>query len=166
MSGFKALLADLDGTLVDSWALRDAREARRWKECVTRCGETRLYDDVAAALASLRDRGVRTAVVTSSVSYYASKLLQWHKIPFDTLVAYHDTKLHKPGPQPFLEAIRRLGVSAAECVGVGDSREDLVALRAAGVFAVGAAWCERLADSDEWDARVTSPLDLLRYFEF
>lgn len=52
---------------------------------------------------------------------------------FDTLVSAEDTQLHKPFPDVFLEAARRLGVSPQRCIVYEDADLGIQAARAAGM---------------------------------
>lgn len=52
---------------------------------------------------------------------------------FDTLVTAEDTQRHKPFPDVFLEAARRLGVSPQQCIVYEDADLGLEAARAAGM---------------------------------
>ncbi|MEZ5216409.1 MAG: HAD-IA family hydrolase [Ilumatobacteraceae bacterium] len=55
---------------------------------------------------------------------------------FDALVGAEDTERHKPEPDVFLEAARRLGVEPAGCVVFEDSDLGLVAAERAGMVGV------------------------------
>ena len=55
---------------------------------------------------------------------------------FPLIVSADDVSRGKPAPDVFLEAARRMGVAAAECVVLEDSDEGLRAARAAGMRAV------------------------------
>ncbi|MBY0456441.1 MAG: HAD-IA family hydrolase, partial [Gemmataceae bacterium] len=55
---------------------------------------------------------------------------------FDALVTAEDTARHKPEPDVFLEAARRLGVEAAKCVVFEDTDIGLEAARRAGMVGV------------------------------
>lgn len=55
---------------------------------------------------------------------------------FDALVVAEDTPRHKPEPDVFLEAARRLGVAAAGCVVFEDTEIGLEAARRAGMMGV------------------------------
>ena len=59
---------------------------------------------------------------------------------FETVVAYEDTEIHKPEPEPLLEAARRMGVAIERCAYVGDSPHDMNAAIAAGAVPVAALW--------------------------
>ncbi len=55
---------------------------------------------------------------------------------FQAIVTCEDTERHKPDPDVFLEAARRLGVPPAECVVYEDGEPGIVAARAAGMQCV------------------------------
>jgi HAD superfamily hydrolase (TIGR01509 family) len=52
---------------------------------------------------------------------------------FDTIVSCEDVVRHKPEPDVFLEAARRLGVAAHDCVVYEDSEPGIAAARGAGM---------------------------------
>lgn len=55
---------------------------------------------------------------------------------FDAVVAAEDTRAHKPEPDVFLEAARRLGVAPAACTVYEDTDIGLLAARRAGMHGV------------------------------
>jgi len=55
---------------------------------------------------------------------------------FETYVCGGDTPEKKPRPEPLLLALRRMKIDAGRCVYVGDTPEDLLMARAAGVRAI------------------------------
>jgi pyrophosphatase PpaX len=103
---------------------------------------TSVYPGVPAFLADLRMAGVRTAIVTSKGRGMTGRSLAHVGLAesFDTIVTYEDTERHKPGPEPVLLALERLGVPPARAVFVGDSPHDMHAGRAAGVATAAALW--------------------------
>jgi HAD superfamily hydrolase (TIGR01509 family) len=84
----------------------------------------------------LRSRG-RTpmAVVTGGFQRVCRQILDHVGITaaFDTIVASEDTERHKPEPEPFLEAARRLGAKPGRCVVWEDSDLGLEAARRGGM---------------------------------
>ena len=83
-----------------------------------------------------RSRGrVPMAVVTGGHRAVCTRILEHVGIAdaFDTLVASEDTSLHKPEPEPFLEAARRLGARPQRCVVWEDSDLGIEAARRAGM---------------------------------
>ena len=103
------------------------------------------YDDVAAAFASWREAGVRTAVLTNGVGEQ-----QWRKLrvlgvdgDVEFVVALDDLGVGKPDPRVYAEACRRFGLPASEVVYVGDDvARDAVGASACGLTGV---WLDRLA---------------------
>lgn len=59
---------------------------------------------------------------------------------FDVMVCYHDTTQHKPRPAPFIEDVNRLKIAARDCWAIGDDPKDIIASKAAGLYAVAALW--------------------------
>jgi HAD superfamily hydrolase (TIGR01509 family) len=84
----------------------------------------------------LRSRGrVPMAVVTGGYRNVCLQILEQVGIAdcFDTIVASEDTDKHKPDPDPFLEAARRLGARPERCVVWEDSDLGIAAARAGGM---------------------------------
>jgi HAD superfamily hydrolase (TIGR01509 family) len=84
----------------------------------------------------LRSRGrVPMAVVTGGFQRVCRQILDHVGIAaaFDTIVASEDTSRHKPDPDPFLEAARRLGARPERCVVWEDSDLGIEAARRAGM---------------------------------
>ena len=84
----------------------------------------------------LRCKGrVPMAVVTGGYRHVCEQILRQVGLEdcFDLIVASEDTQRHKPDPDPFLEAARRLGVNPAGCVVWEDSDLGIEAARRAGM---------------------------------
>jgi len=84
----------------------------------------------------LRCQGrIPMAVVTGGYANVCRKILAHCKIAdcFQALVASEDTPLHKPDPDPFLEAARRLKARPERCVVWEDSDLGISAARSAGM---------------------------------
>ncbi|MBU6222884.1 MAG: HAD-IA family hydrolase [Planctomycetes bacterium] len=75
------------------------------------------------------------AVVTGGYQEVCRKILAHIGLvdAFDTIVASEDTDRHKPDPEPFLEAARRLGARPERCVVWEDSDLGLEAARRGGM---------------------------------
>ncbi len=75
------------------------------------------------------------AVVTGGYQEICRKILDRLGIgdAFMTIVASEDTERHKPDPEPFLEAARRLGARPEKCVVWEDSGLGIEAARRAGM---------------------------------
>lgn len=88
------------------------------------------------------------------------------------VVVEDDTERHKPHPDPLLHAARLLdlpptGALRAVCWYVGDSTHDMIAARAAGMTAIGAAWGPNHATelAPLADALAETPADVLALLE-
>jgi phosphoglycolate phosphatase-like HAD superfamily hydrolase len=156
--GYRGVIVDLDDTLVDTRVLRPLREARRWREAVSRIGETTAFAGVVQAFSALTRAEIPWTVVTTSVSYYAEAVLRHHGLECTHLIAYHDAP-PKPRPDGLTLALGRMELEPSEVVGVGDSEIDLRAYRAARVSAFGAAWSPTLVTGD-WDGILAEPKEL------
>jgi phosphoglycolate phosphatase len=216
--GVRAVLFDLDGTLIDSapdlGAAADGMRLRRgmsslpqdryrplagsgargmlhvafgvtpahaeydalkeeffvaYSECLLQ--RTQPFDEVQEMLVSLQNRGLAWGVVTNKSQRFTVPITQAMTL-FATASAIvsGDTTPHaKPHPAPLLEAARRMSVSPAECIYVGDDERDILAGRAAGMCTVAARYGYLGAGTDvaAWgaSAEVSSPLELLNLLE-
>jgi phosphoglycolate phosphatase len=95
----------------------------------------RLYPGVATCLGELHRLGLRLAVVTNMQRHFAFGLLQrqglsdWIRV----VVGGDSCVRRKPDPQPLQVACEALQVDAARALMVGDSVNDVLAARAAGL---------------------------------
>jgi phosphoglycolate phosphatase len=96
---------------------------------------TRLYPDVEAGLAALREAGVKLACVTNKPHRFAVELLQQYGLAqyFEVVLGGDSTPKKKPDPLPMLTACSQLGVAPQASVAIGDSENDALAGRAAGM---------------------------------
>ncbi len=141
----KAVLFDLDMTLVDSSRLAEERANQEWGRVLSRIGEVRPFPPRVGPAphelpALLKERGKAVAVVTSSPEPYAREVLKRFGIAHDVLVSSKDTAARKPFPEPLKLAMERLGVPPGDCISIGDDAVDAEAAYHAGVTSVGALW--------------------------
>lgn len=91
---------------------------------------------------SLRDRGVKTAVVTSSNMAKMENVYRKRpefKTYFDAILTSEDFAESKPSPDCYQRAAQRFGLIKDECVVFEDSFNGLKSGRAAGMYVVGLA---------------------------
>lgn len=100
------------------------------------------FDGTAATLLALQEQGYRMAVVTSKRHVAAMNGLAHIGLAayFEFLLGADDTSEHKPQPGPLLDAAAIMDLEPEECTYLGDSAYDMLAARAANMFAVGALW--------------------------
>ena len=94
---------------------------------------TVLYDGVAATLKTLKAHGCTLALVTNKPSEFIEPILTSFSFTIggDTLLE------KKPSPLPLMHACEKLGVLPSECVMVGDSKNDILAAKAANIKSRG-----------------------------
>ena len=91
---------------------------------------------------SLRQKGVKTAVVTSSNNAKMEAVYKKHpefQMLFDAILTSEDFTESKPSPDCYLTAARRFGLEPLDCVVFEDSFNGLRSGRAAGMTVVGLA---------------------------
>ena len=88
-----------------------------------------------AALLSLRERGIKTAIVTNTPTSLAREVLGGCGIfdLIDFLSGMEPGVREKPHPDLLLRAMEALEVTTADCVMVGDTEYDELSAKAAGV---------------------------------
>ncbi len=91
----------------------------------------------AELLAELKAAGIPVAVVSASPRRLVDAALRGAGLSgFDTIVAGDEVSRTKPFPDPYLEAARRLGASASECIVLEDSATGVAAGLASGAIVV------------------------------
>lgn len=93
-------------------------------------------------LRQLREKDIRTAVVTSSNKAKMESLMKVHPefaALFDAILTSEDFEYSKPHPDCYLKAAQRFGLSPEDCVVFEDSFNGLKSGRAAGMFVYGLA---------------------------
>lgn len=97
-----------------------------------------LYPNVREGLVAMRAMGLSIACVTNKPRELVGPLLDSLDIGslFDTYIGGGDTVEKKPHPEPLLLACQRLGVDPKTCVMIGDSINDALAARAAGMVSL------------------------------
>jgi phosphoglycolate phosphatase len=94
-----------------------------------------LYPDVKAGLDAMRELGIALACVTNKPHRFAVELLAHFGIAdyFKVVLGGDSLPVKKPDPLPMLTACERLDVEPREAVAIGDSENDALSGRAAGL---------------------------------
>ena len=126
----------------------------------------KLFDDALPTLTELKRRGLKLALVSSNVKYRLKAILEKNKLThlFDSVVSYEDVKRPKPHPDMVLKALKEVGVKAEEAILVGDSINDVMSAKSAGVVAVLVDRFGSKKNIGE-DFRVTSLKELFKLIE-
>lgn len=123
----------------DRFPMKDFRDrwSSSWRKIVETSGIP-TKPGLIELLSFLRERQIPTAVATSSDRDYTSLSLRAAKLEswFDNLVTGDQVVNGKPAPDIYIEAARRLGVEAVNCVALEDSDAGVLSASAAGMFTV------------------------------
>jgi N-acetyl-D-muramate 6-phosphate phosphatase len=131
------------------------------------CVHTQLFGDTAELLARLEHRGIKWGIVTNKPHRFTVPLMQalGYADRAACLVS-GDTYAHaKPHPEPLLKACQLIGVTAAECIYLGDDQRDMQAANSAGMRGIIAnyGYISHTASVENWDAHgsINKPTELL-----
>lgn len=129
----------------------------------------KLFDGAEDVLRTLRAAGYKTALVTSRLRNSTEKALAHFKIAdlFDAVLTASDTDKFKPDPTPVYMILDMVGSLTKEAILIGDTKHDVEAGQAAGVFTVLADWSfalppEKRAGAPAPDAVIKEMRDILK----
>jgi len=130
---------------------------------------TRPYPGIPELLRTLREDGVRTAVISNKGDYAVQELCQkYYPGLLDAAVGERPGVRRKPEPDSVNEVLRQLGCRADEAVYLGDSDVDIETARRAGTACLSVDWGFRSRTfllEHGASAIVSSPEELLRALE-
>ena len=104
--------------------------------------KTALYPQVRETLDQIKGQGMRLAVVSNKNEDLCRKVLQSLGADsyFDDIMGADTVSARKPSPEPLLKLLRDYQVVPSEAVIVGDSINDILAGKNAGVATVGCTY--------------------------
>lgn len=97
--------------------------------------EKYVYQGVKDFLAQMHMQQISMAIVTNKPTLFVAPLLEDFKIDhyFSWIVGGGSLPQKKPSPEPLLYVLEKAGVSAHDALFIGDSRNDVLAAKAANV---------------------------------
>lgn len=106
------------------------------------CAEkTKPYDGVTELLASLREKGFKTAVVSNKADYAVKSLCEtYFKDLFDCAVGESEGVRRKPAPDSVNAVLEKLGAKRERTVYIGDSDVDIKTAQNAGIDSITVEW--------------------------
>ena len=154
----KCVIFDMDGTVVDvvyDWKrikeelqtqgkpilsyireIEEPERSRKWaileKYEEEATAQATLKEGMKSYLTFLKERDIKTALVTNNSRKNVDFLLDKFRLNFD-LVLSREAGLWKPSGAPFLFVLEKLGIEKDQCCVVGDSHFDVKAAEEAGI---------------------------------
>jgi phosphoglycolate phosphatase len=127
---------------------------------------TKPYEGVMETLEGLKERGILLAVATNKPHAITLEVLKRLKMLhyFDEVLGADLLPEKKPSPLPLLEIAKRLEVPPELGLMVGDSENDILAGRRAGMLTAHARWGYKTPQSPP-DYHLDHPKDLLRLID-
>lgn len=99
------------------------------------------YEGVISLIESLRSKGIKTAVVSNKLHQAVYELcLDYFPGLIDEAIGVSVEKERKPSPVNVYKAMEKLGVTADECIYIGDSEVDVQTSHNAGVKCISVTW--------------------------
>ena len=151
LSGYRLGLENQDHTFLDSVIAKDffyehdkaqekypvldisriSSEAREYVK--SHVSVLELYEGVNETLKSLKDKGLKIALVSSSPRQLLEAGLEVHNLTdyFSSIIAGDDVTKHKPHPEAFMQTLKLIGANPEHILIIGDSATDISAGKAA-----------------------------------
>lgn len=108
-----------------------------YKVLISQFTRDNVFEGVIELFELLKEKGIKIAIASSSLNAPTLiRLMELEKY-IDYIVNPLEIKAGKPRPDIFLRAAEALEVNPAECVAVEDARSGILAIKAAGMFAIG-----------------------------
>ena len=99
------------------------------------------YEGVIPLLERLREKGIRTAVVSNKLHEAVYELCNdYFPGLIQEAIGVSDENERKPSPVNVYKALDKMQVTAAECIYIGDSEVDVQTSHNAGVKCIGVTW--------------------------
>ena len=101
-----------------------------------------LHPEILPMLNTLKEQGIQLAVVSNCYLEEAQVIREWEGSRlFDALLLSCEQGVRKPDPEIYRRCMAQLGVTAEECLFIGDGgSQELEAARALGMEAMQALW--------------------------
>lgn len=100
--------------------------------------ESSLYPNAAVVLKRLKSNNIKLACITNKLEAFTLPLLKHFQIDnyFDLILSGDSLKKKKPDAFPLVFACTKLGVKVTDSVMVGDSENDMMAAKSAGMTSI------------------------------
>ncbi len=112
---------------------------QKWEIMMELIKDVKPISGVVDIIKFLHNKGFKLAVASSSLKKYVHFILKKLRINeyFDIVVCGDEIKKSKPDPDIFLVAAKKLGMKQEECIVIEDTRNGVLAAKAAGMKCIG-----------------------------
>jgi phosphoglycolate phosphatase len=102
------------------------------------CVETQLYSNVLETLTALKTSGYRLAIITNKPELFIEPIINGLGLNglFELIIGGDTLEKRKPDPLPLHHACQQLSVNIEQCVMIGDSKNDILAAKAANMESI------------------------------
>ena len=129
------------------------------------CVETKPYNGITEVLETLKNKGIKTAVVTNKVHWAAEDIVgHFFGKLIDVTVGQVDGVAQKPAPDGIFRVIEKMGIAKENAFYVGDSEVDCVTAHNAGIPCIGVTWGFRdrkILEENNAEFIVSEPQEIL-----
>ncbi len=124
-----------EGTTATELEIEEAVACFRRHYAEVNGARTRIYPGILEALEAMREMGLKLACVTNKAAAFTEPLVERMGIAryFDAVVSGDTLPVKKPDPAVLHHACKLLGVDCTQALMIGDSANDALAARAAGM---------------------------------
>jgi len=108
-----------------------------YEQCL--CLNSQLFEGVRNSLELLKTRGYRLGVITNKPERFVRPILKGLEVNhlFELVVGGDTVEKRKPHPLPIHHACEQLAVMHEVCIMIGDSKNDILAAKAANITSIG-----------------------------
>ena len=142
----KAVIFDLDDTLILSKNLEPYRRNVMHAELLDNLNKAKLFPQIRAVLSGLKEKARKIGLVTNSPRLYTDTLLRHFGIfdYFDSTLCFDEvTPDIKPSPKGILKLVKDFELEPNQCIYVGDLDSDFEAAYHARVIPVAPSWATK-----------------------
>jgi len=137
---YRAIIFDLDQTLIDSSRIEHLRTKKQWNKVLDSFELIEFNSKIGELLNNLVYVGVKIGIITNSPSKYAGAVLEHFGIPFQSLIGYHDIINKKPSPDAFIKTLSNFNITSDMAISFGDQDNDIIASKKANIYTIGVKW--------------------------
>lgn len=139
---YNGIIFDVDQTLVDTSKLKTLRDCRNWGMVYEGIPTNVTYIQLSTSMISIL-RSTNLGIATHGKRQYFQKLMNSWKLGgvfLSGVSVCGREAAYKPSPDSLLRCANTMNIQPSKCIYVGDSPNDILAAKAAGMLSIGVSW--------------------------